>query len=117
MYIQGFVVPVLPGKKEEYRKMAEEAGDFFRKYGALEMVEAFEEDVRDGEVTDFRKAVKAEPGEHVVFSWVVWPDKATCDKAEQEMPGDPDMKMPEEMPFNGKRMIFGGFTPIVTWGR
>jgi uncharacterized protein YbaA (DUF1428 family) len=117
MYVQGFIVPVLPGKKEEYRKMAAEAGDLFKKYGATEIVEAFEEDVKDGEVTDFRKAVSAEPGEHVVFSWVIWPDRETCDKAGEAMQNDPEMKMPDEMPFNGKRLIYGGFTPIYTLGR
>lgn len=117
MYVQGFVIPVLPGKKDEYTNIAAEAGPFFQKHGALEIVEAFEEDVRDGEVTDFRKAVGAEEGEHVVFSWIVWPDKATCDKAEQAMQSDPDMKMPDEMPFVGKRLIYGGFTPIYTLGR
>lgn len=117
MYIQGFVVPVLPGKKEAYRQMAAEAGDYFKKHGAIEIVEAFEDNVPDGEVTDFRKAVKAEEGEHVVFSWIVWPDRETCDKASEAMQNDPDMKMPDEMPFNGKRLIYGGFTPIFTHGR
>ena len=117
MYIQGFVLPILPGKKEAYRQMAADAGDYFKKHGALEIVEAFEDNVPDGEVTDFRKAVKAQDGEHVVFSWIVWPDRETCDRASEAMQNDPDMKMPDEMPFNGKRMIYGGFAPIYTLGR
>lgn len=117
MYIQGYVVPVLPGKKEAYRAMAAQAGEMFAKYGALEIVETFEEDVRDGEHTDFRKAVKAKDGEHIVFSWVVWPDKETCEKAEKDMQENETMEPPEEMPFAGKRLIWGGFTPIYTLGR
>ena len=80
MYIQGFVVPVLPGKKEAYLAVAKDAGEMFRRYGALEIVEAFEDDIKPGTHTDFRKAVQAEDGEHIVFSWVIWPDKATCEE-------------------------------------
>ncbi|WP_379549624.1 DUF1428 domain-containing protein [Qipengyuania sp. DGS5-3] len=117
MYIQGFVVPVLPGKEEAYAKMAQEAGELFRKYGALEIVETIEEDVKEGTNTDFRKAVKAEDGEKIVFSWAIWPDQETCEKAAQEMQNDPEMKMPEEIPFAGTRLIYGGFKPIYTSGR
>ena len=118
MYISGYLLAVPEDKKEAYRKMAEDAAGFFKKYGATEIVEAWEEDVRDGKHTDFRMAVKAEPDEKIVFSWVIWPDKETSDKAEQNMFNDPDMKMPEGgIPFDGKRMIFGGFSPIFTMGR
>ncbi len=117
MYIQGFVIPILPGKKDAYIKMATEAGEMFRRYGALEIVEAFEDDIKDGAHTDFRKAVKAEEGEKIVFSWVIWPDKETCDKAASEMEANEEMEPPEEMPFAGKRLIYGGFTPIYTTGR
>lgn len=117
MYISGFLVAVPEDQKEAYRQMAEDAAGFFKKHGAVEIVEAWEEDVRDGEHTDFRMATKAEPGEKIVFSWVIWPDKATSDKAEQNMMNDPEMKAPEVMPFDGKRMIFGGFSPIFTMGR
>lgn len=117
MYVQGFIVPVLPGKKEAYAKMAADAGEFFKEFGALEIVEAFEENVPDGKVTDFRRAVAAEPGEHVVFSWIIWPDRQTAEDAEVKMQNDPRMKMPDEMPFNPQRMIYGGFSPIYTAGR
>lgn len=117
MYIQGFVVPVLPGKKDAYRAMAEHAGEMFGRYGALEIVEAFEDDIKDGASTDFRKAVKAEDGEQIVFSWVVWPDKETCEEAARLMEANEQMEPPDEMPFAGQRLIYGGFTPIYTLGR
>ncbi|HCS18640.1 DUF1428 domain-containing protein [Qipengyuania flava] len=117
MYIQGFVVPVLPGKKEAYLAVAKDAGEMFRRYGALEIVEAFEDDIKPGTHTDFRKAVQAEDGEHIVFSWVIWPDKATCEEAASQMEADGQMEMPAEMPFAGPRLIYGGFTPIYTLGR
>jgi uncharacterized protein YbaA (DUF1428 family) len=113
-YIQGFVVPVPEGKKEAYRKMAAEAAPFFKEYGALRIVECWGDDVRDGKVTDFKRAVNAEPGESIVFSWIEWPDRETCQKAEEKMPSDERMKPPPEgMPFDGKRMIYGGFAPIL----
>jgi uncharacterized protein YbaA (DUF1428 family) len=118
MYVSGFLLAVPEEKKEAYRQMASDAGGFFKKHGAVEIMEAWEEDVRDGQHTDFRMAVKAEPGEKIVFSWIIWPDKATADAAETNMMSDPDLKMPEGgMPFDGKRMIFGGFSPIFTMGR
>lgn len=73
--------------------------------------------MRDGQHTDFRMAVKAEAGEKIVFSWIIWPSKEAADAAETAMHTDPDMQMPGEMPFDGKRMIFGGFAPIYTLGR
>jgi uncharacterized protein YbaA (DUF1428 family) len=117
MYISGFLLAVPEDQKEAYRKMAADAGPFFRKHGAIEIVEAWEEDVRDGEHTDFRMATKAEPDEKIVFSWIIWPDRETADAAEARMKDDPEMAMPEKMPFDGKRMIFGGFAPIFTLGR
>lgn len=117
MYVQGFVLPVLPGKKDAYIAMAKQAGEMFRRYGALEIVETIEDDVKDGTHTDFRKAVQAEEGEQIVFSWVVWPDKETCKEAERLMQEDEEMEPPEEMPFAGKRLIYGGFTPIYSLGR
>lgn len=116
-YISGFVIAVPTRNKEAYRKMATDAWDLFRDYGATEMVEAWGEDVRDGKVTDFRRAVQAKDDETVVFSWIVWPDRATADACEKKMPEDERFKMPDDMPFDGKRMIFGGFSPIVEVGR
>jgi uncharacterized protein YbaA (DUF1428 family) len=117
MYVQGFVVPVLPGRRDAYLKMAKAAGEMFQRYGAIEIVETIEDDVKEGEHTDFRKAVKAEDGEHIVFSWVIWPDKATCEAAAKAMEENEEMEMPDEMPFAGKRLIYGGFEPIYTLGR
>ena len=116
-YVSGFLVPVPDDRKEDYRRMAEEAADMFRGYGALEMMEAWGEDVRDGKVTDFRRAVQAREGETVVFSWIVWPDRATADAAEKKMEADETMKPPPDMPMDGKRMVFGGFSPIFEMGR
>ena len=115
-YIDGFVVPVLPGKKEAYRKMAETAGPLFKEFGAIALVECFEDDIQDGKVTDFRRAVNAEPGEQIVFSWIVWPDKATRDAGNKKMMEDPRMSEMEDVPFSMQRMIMGGFTPIFQFG-
>ncbi|GGC22360.1 hypothetical protein GCM10011371_07520 [Novosphingobium marinum] len=117
MYIQGFLIPVPEGRKEDYRALAEKAAEMFREYGVLEIVEGWEEDVPDGTHTDFRKACKAEAGEKIVFSWMIWPDRETCDAAAKKMETDERWQMPPDMPFDGKRMIFGGFAPIFTHGR
>lgn len=115
MYIQGFVVPVPADKKEEYRKVAQTFVDLMKPHGLVEVVEAWEADVPDGKLTDFRRAVNLEEGEKVVISWVIWPDKATSDAAHEQMTHGMGMDM--EMPFDGKRMIFGGFDPLVVYGR
>ena len=112
-YVDGFVLPVPEGKREAYHDLARSAAENFRKYGAVRVVEAWGDDIRDGKVTDYRKAVKAEEGETVVFSWIEWPDKATRDSAWEKMMADPEMQPEGEMPFDGKRMFWGGFTPIV----
>ncbi|WP_226779251.1 DUF1428 domain-containing protein [Oceaniglobus trochenteri] len=116
-YVSGFLVAVPTDRKEDYRKMAEEAAEMFRGYGATEIMEAWGEDVRDGELTDFRRAVQAKEGETVVFSWIVWPDRATADAAERKMQSDENMTPPADVPFDMKRMIFGGFAPIFEMGR
>lgn len=116
-YISGFLIPVPNDRKEDYRKMAADAAEMFKEYGAIEMMEAWGEDVRDGKVTDFRRAVQAKENESVVFSWIVWPDRASADAAEKKMESDDRMKPPKDAPFDGKRMIFGGFAPIFEMGR
>ena len=116
MYVQGFLIPVPEGKKDAYREVAEKFWPIARDYGALSQIECWEVDVKDGHTTDFRMAVKAEAGEKIVFSWMTWPDKATADASHDKMMADP--RMAEQfgdgsaMPFDGKRMIFGGFEPI-----
>lgn len=114
-YVQGFVIPVPAAKREDYRKLAEEAWSMFKGYGALRVVEAWESDVPEGQVTDFRRAVKAEPGEKIVFSFMEWPSREVCDAAAEKMMKDERMNPANmQMPFDGKRMIFGGFTRVVT---
>ena len=118
MYINGFIVPVQADKKAEYRDIAEKFWEIARDYGALEQVEAWEADVKDGKWTDFRRAVDLKEGEKVVFSWVIWKDKATADASHDTMMKDERMKQfGGEMPFDGKRMVFGGFEPLVVRGR
>ena len=112
-FVQGFVLPVREGGKEAYHKMAAEAWPFFERYGALKVVEAWQDDVPEGKQTDFFRAVKAEPGESVVFSYMLWPSREVCDAAGEKMQNDPEMKMPDEMPFDPQRMIYAGFEPVV----
>lgn len=117
MYVNGFVVPVPEGNKEKYREIAEKWWGIAKDFGAIEQMEAWEADVPDGKTTDFRRSVKIEPGEKVVFAWIVWPDKATADAGHEKMMADPRMKnFGVEIPFDGKRMIFGGFEPFVDEG-
>ncbi|MET0137310.1 MAG: DUF1428 domain-containing protein, partial [Sphingobium sp.] len=86
-------------------------------HGCIEIVEAWEDNVPDGDLTDFRRAVAAEPGEKIVFSWKLWPDRASCDAAEQSMRHDERLDNSGEPPFVAKRLICGGFQPIFTMGR
>ncbi len=112
-YTDGFVVPVPEPNRDAYRAMAEKAAAIFREFGATRVVEAWGDDVHEGKVTDFRKAVKSEDGEAVVFSFIEWPDKATRDEAWKKIMEDERMKPEGEMPFVGKRMFWGGFEPIL----
>ena len=113
-YVDGFVLAVPAAKKEDYRRQAAEALALFREFGATRAVECWGDDVPDGKLTDFRMAVKAEADEVVVFSWIEYPSKEVRDAANQKIMADPRMKqMGEEMPFDGKRMIYGGFAPIL----
>lgn len=113
-YVDGFVVPVPADKKDAYRELSAKMLPIFKEFGATRMVEAWGDDVPDGKLTDFKGAVKAEPGEVVVFSWIEYPSKEVRDAANQSMREDPRMKaMGENMPFDGKRMIFGGFAPLL----
>lgn len=113
-YVDGFVVAVPADKKDAYREMAAKAAPLFKEFGALRIVECWASDVPDGIVTDFRMAVKAEENEEVVFSWIEYPSKEVRDAANQKMMSDPRMKeFGESMPFDGKRMIYGGFESII----
>jgi uncharacterized protein YbaA (DUF1428 family) len=114
MYINGFIVPVPADKKNEYRDIAEKFWEIAKDYGALSQVEAWEADVKDGKWTDFRRAVDLKEGEKIVFAWVTWPDRATADGSHDKMMADERMKnFDSEMPFDGKRMVYGGFDPLV----
>ena len=112
-YTDGFVVPVPEGNREAYRELASKMAKVFRQHGATRVIEAFSDDVPKGEVTDFYRAVKAEGDEKVVFSFIEWPDKETRDQAWQKVMADETLKPEGDMPFNGQRMFWGGFEPIV----
>ena len=113
-YVDGFVVAVPAKNKEAYRELAAKAAPLFKEFGALRVVESWADDVPDGKLTDFRMAVKAESDEEVVFSWIEYPSKEVRDAANATMMADPRMKaFGDSMPFDGKRMIFGGFLPLL----
>ena len=110
-YVTGFLTPVPTANKDRYIKSAKVAWPLFQRYGALKQVETWGEDIPDGKTTDFNRAVKREEGEQVVFSWIIWPDRATADAAWEKMQDDPAMKE-FDMPFDGKRMMWGGFETV-----
>lgn len=115
-YVTGFLLAVPAAKKGAYKKMAEEAWDIFRDYGCLALRENWGADVPDGKHTSFPMAVKKEEDEVVVFSWMEWPDRETCDTAWEQMMKDPRMARMQDMPFDGKRMMWGGFEELVHLG-
>ena len=111
-YTDGFVVPVPEGKTDAYQQLAAKMAKVFRQHGATRVVEALGDDVPKGKVTDFYRAVKAEPNENVVFSLIEWPDKQTRDDAWAKLMADERMQ-PQDTPFDGKRMFWGGFEKII----
>jgi uncharacterized protein YbaA (DUF1428 family) len=112
-YTDGFVVPVPEGNREAYRALASKMAKVFRQHGAIRVIEAIADDVNHGQVTDFYRAVKAEDGETVVFSFIEWPDKAARDEAWKAIMADESLKPEGEMPFAGQRMFWGGFDKIL----
>jgi uncharacterized protein YbaA (DUF1428 family) len=117
-YVDGFIVPVPKRKLEAYRRMAKRAGKIWREYGALEYREWVAEDVKVGKRTSFPRSVKLKPGETVVFSWIVYKSRAHRDRVNAKVMKDPrlaDMMDPKTLPFDGKRMIYGGFKPLVAF--
>jgi len=117
-YTDGFILPVPEGNREAYRETAQKAAAVFRDYGATRVVEAWGDDVQDGKVTDFNRAVQAQDGEKVVFSWIEWPSKEARDQAWAKVMEDPRMKHdPANNPFDGKRMFWGGFQPVLDTAR
>jgi uncharacterized protein YbaA (DUF1428 family) len=115
-YIQGFVLAVPAANKQAYIEHATKAVPLFREFGATRTVENWGDEVPDGKVTDFKRAVKAEDGEVVLFSWLEWPSKEALEAGMTKMMEDPRMAEMGEMPFDGKRMIYGGFDPLLDDG-
>ena len=113
-YIDGFVAAVPTANREAYRRHAEAAAAVFKEHGATQVVECWGDDVPDGKVTSFPLAVQRQADETVVFSWLVWPSKSARDAGMAKVMADPRMKMDmKDMPFDAKRMIFGGFAPFM----
>jgi uncharacterized protein YbaA (DUF1428 family) len=115
-YIDGYLVPVSNGNRESYRAMAAKAAPLFLEHGAQRVVEAWGNDLPRGKTTDFFMAVKANDDENVVLSWVIWPSKEVRDKGWEAIMADERMKPEGDMPFDGKRMFWGGFEPLVDEG-
>ncbi len=113
-FVDGYVCAVPNQNKEIYRKLAQDAALIFKEHGASQVVECWGEDVPDGKITSFSMAVKKEPSETVVFAWVVWPSKEVRDLGNKKVMEDPRMNIDlDPRPFDGKRMIYGGFQMIV----
>ena len=113
-YVDGFVTPVLESNRAAYLEHAEKAAALFKEYGALTVVECWGDDVPEGKLTSFPLAVKREPGEAVVFSWITWASRAVRDEAWKKLMADPRMQSGAmSMPFDGKRLIYGGFEVLL----
>ena len=113
-YVDGFLVAVPESNRAAYLEMAAEVAEVFRDHGALRVVECWGDDVPDGVLTSFPMAVKVEPGETVVFAWIEWPSREVRDAGHAKVMADPRVKLPGSgMPFDGKRMIFGGFETML----
>jgi uncharacterized protein YbaA (DUF1428 family) len=113
-YIEGFVAAVPAANKDAYTKHAAEMAPLLKDFGATRVVDAWGDDVPDGKVTDFRRAVKAKDDEIVVIGWMEYPSRQVRDSANEKMMSDPRMKeMGTAMPFDGQRMIFGGFESLL----
>jgi uncharacterized protein YbaA (DUF1428 family) len=115
-YVDGYVVPVPRKNLAAYRRMARKAGQVWRDHGALQYMECAADDVKPGKWTSFPQAVKMKPGETVLFSWIVFKNRAARDRINAKVMKDPrlaKMMDPKKMPFDGRRMFWGGFKPIV----
>ncbi|MDZ3830574.1 MAG: DUF1428 domain-containing protein [Sphingopyxis sp.] len=112
-YVDGYILPVAHGNKDAYSALAQTASTVFLDHGAVRVVECWGDDVPDGKVTDYRRAAHAVDGENVVFSWVEWPSKDARTAGWEKAMADERLHPNErEMPFDGKRMIYGGFAPV-----
>ena len=113
-YIDGIIAAVPTANKEAYRRHAEISAAVFKKHGAISLTECWGDDVPEGETNSMRSAVMLKPDETVVLSWIVWPDKATRDKGMEALMEDPEMSEENNpMPFDGQRLIYGGFDVIL----
>ncbi len=113
-YVDGFVLAIPEANRESYRALADEIATVFLEHGALEVIECWGDDVPEGKLTSFPMAVKREEGEVVAFSWIVWPSRQARDEGHKKVMADPRvLNAPDPMPFDGKRMIYGGFETIV----
>jgi uncharacterized protein YbaA (DUF1428 family) len=113
-YIDGFLAAVPTANREKFRRHAEEAAIVFKEHGALKIVECWGDDVPDGKVTSFPLAVKCQPDETVIFSWIMWPSREVRDAGMAKVMADPRLQPDNNpMPFDGKRAIFGGFKVLV----
>jgi uncharacterized protein YbaA (DUF1428 family) len=116
-YVDGFVLAVPTGNRESFRSHAAMAAEVFREHGAVRVVECWGDDVPHGTLTDMHLAVKAGPGETICFSWIEWPSKEARDAGMAKVMADPRMQQDANpMPFDGKRMIHGGFEPLLDLG-
>ncbi len=116
-YVDGFVLPVPKKNLPAYRRMAQKAGKIWKEHGALEFVECVADDVKVGKTTSFPQSVKLKPKETVVFSWIVFKSRVHRDRVNAKVMKDPrlaDMMNPKNMPFDAKRMFYGGFKVLVT---
>jgi uncharacterized protein YbaA (DUF1428 family) len=115
-YVDGFVVPVPQDNLDAYRRMARKAGKIWKEHGALQYVECVADDVKPGKVTSFPQAVKLKSGETVVFSWIVYKSRSHRDSVNAKVMNDPrlaSMMDPKAMPFDAKRMFWGGFKTLL----
>lgn len=112
-YVDGFLIPVAPDQKDAFFDLARRGAPVFLEHGATRVVEAWGDDLPDGKATDFNRATKVTDGEKVVFAWIEWPSRAVRDAGQAKVMADPRMQDPGTVPFDGKRMIFGGFLPIL----
>lgn len=112
-YINNFVLAVPESAKAQYTHIAEVFADVAIENGAQEVTETWETDVPDGELTDYRRAVLAEPGEKIVVAWIVWPDRETAKKAHKSMFEDSRLNELGDMPFDGQRMVMGSFEALL----
>ena len=112
MYVVGFVIPVPKAKKAAYIAWASRARALLSEYGCIAVVDAWEDNVPPGQLTDFRKAVRATQDEAIAVSWQTWPDRVHVDAVERAMGEDPRFDPPSEIPFSQRRLIMGGFEAL-----